>query len=603
MEPNEIDQDLLVKAICWKLGVEPGLEELEQLEEKWIEFTRNPDYQSRVRSISTSLSSLIEKTLITRLEQASSSSENEEIIYSLVDRILAATCSSISFDQVKEWDKVIKNHLKPIIIDSVRQCISKKKSPGLPEFSNKVQSHQQSQNQQSGVHPDHKQQHEHGEGEIQDITQDKQTKIQPPKIQQANNLGKSVAQAQWNYKPIPCNDEPDSHDEYYTKSITTPEGFNLIGARVRGKMHKHNGTNCDDWFDFAVSGKWTIIAVSDGAGSYKFSRLGARVSCEAAIKYLSERLKEHQMRDRQNRQELIDHLVRDGMWRFCSEDIEYVQTQLHESITSAYQALNSEVDKKSKLAAYYKALDNKDLNIKDLSATLLLAVHTTIKVGSESYSFIMSCQVGDGAIAAISQEGTLKLLSFPDNGKYGGQTDFLTSPGKLERGNLVQKISAFPGKLKTFMMMTDGVSEDYFPYQTEIPDLYVDLIINRVLTLKNATSLDSEQNSDQRWSSSDLSQAFPKVERLLDPGNDSDKEPQEVRIFSLSDYLNSEVLKEKLRSPKYLQQLLKETQEVSMFDGSEHSSPQEKLRIWLDSYYKKGSFDDRTLVVLYSEGK
>jgi hypothetical protein len=30
-------------------------------------------------------------------------------------------------------------------------------------------------------------------------------------------------------------------------------------------------------------------------------------------------------------------------------------------------------------------------------------------------------------------------------------------------------------------------------------------------------------------------------------------------------------------------------------------SPAEKLLIWLDSYYQKGSFDDRTLVVLYQE--
>jgi hypothetical protein len=30
-------------------------------------------------------------------------------------------------------------------------------------------------------------------------------------------------------------------------------------------------------------------------------------------------------------------------------------------------------------------------------------------------------------------------------------------------------------------------------------------------------------------------------------------------------------------------------------------SAQEKLRRWLDSYHVKGSFDDRTLVVLYRE--
>jgi hypothetical protein len=33
----------------------------------------------------------------------------------------------------------------------------------------------------------------------------------------------------------------------------------------------------------------------------------------------------------------------------------------------------------------------------------------------------------------------------------------------------------------------------------------------------------------------------------------------------------------------------------------EEMPSEEKLKIWLDSYYRRGSFDDRTLVVLYRE--
>jgi len=36
-----------------------------------------------------------------------------------------------------------------------------------------------------------------------------------------------------------------------------------------------------------------------------------------------------------------------------------------------------------------------------------------------------------------------------------------------------------------------------------------------------------------------------------------------------------------------------------MCDECKDNPPQEKLRVWLDSYYRRGSFDDRTLVVLY----
>src|SRR4051794_10276990 len=72
----------------------------------------------------------------------------------------------------------------------------------------------------------------------------------------------------WNDMPVP--DGPDRHDESSSRSLRLPREFSLVGARVRGKKHKHEGTNCDDWFEFAVSGAWTIIAVSDGAGSRPF---------------------------------------------------------------------------------------------------------------------------------------------------------------------------------------------------------------------------------------------------------------------------------------------------------------------------------------------
>jgi hypothetical protein len=41
--------------------------------------------------------------------------------------------------------------------------------------------------------------------------------------------------------------------------------------------------------------------------------------------------------------------------------------------------------------------------------------------------------------------------------------------------------------------------------------------------------------------------------------------------------------------------------EIAGQEVEQKISAQEKLRKWLDSYYVKGSFDDRTLVVLYRE--
>ena len=99
----------------------------------------------------------------------------------------------------------------------------------------------------------------------------------------------------WTYKPIPDN-EPEPYDEYITKRNVT-NNIEITGARVRGKKHKHDGTNCDDWFEFDTVKGWTIIAVSDGAGSKKFSRIGAMESCKASIEFLKEKLNEENVNE------------------------------------------------------------------------------------------------------------------------------------------------------------------------------------------------------------------------------------------------------------------------------------------------------------------
>ena len=88
----------------------------------------------------------------------------------------------------------------------------------------------------------------------------------------------------WKYLPIPSH-EPEPVPEYINGTVKFP-GSKVVAARVRGKKHKHEGTNCDDWYEVANYERMTFIAVSDGAGSKKFSRIGARESCKAAIGFL-----------------------------------------------------------------------------------------------------------------------------------------------------------------------------------------------------------------------------------------------------------------------------------------------------------------------------
>ena len=88
----------------------------------------------------------------------------------------------------------------------------------------------------------------------------------------------------WQYKEIVDNGT-EMHSEYHQKRTVTPFA-EITGARVRGKKHKHEGTNCDDYFETAVTDDCVIAVVCDGAGSKPLSRIGSRVSAESAAAYL-----------------------------------------------------------------------------------------------------------------------------------------------------------------------------------------------------------------------------------------------------------------------------------------------------------------------------
>ena len=84
----------------------------------------------------------------------------------------------------------------------------------------------------------------------------------------------------WRYRTV-IEDGTELHTEFHSKYQRVGR-CEAIGARVRGKKHKHEGTNCDDWFETAESAGCLIAVVADGAGSKPLSRIGARVSCEGA---------------------------------------------------------------------------------------------------------------------------------------------------------------------------------------------------------------------------------------------------------------------------------------------------------------------------------
>ena len=579
---NELEE--LIKAVSWKLYVEH--QSLDHYKETWNNLSQEKSYPERMKKLCMRLGEIFSKMLKYRLNLISIDDIVErkqiELLETLWKRFLEVG-GTIDPAKKEDFSKFIRSVIKDVLSSEISSD-SEQAAPtgmGTQERKDEIVTDNQEQRKAKPV-----------------SVSDESDRNSDPVNQEVSQGDILLPPSLWKYQSV--SDKLEPHSEYdCNNSDKPPDGMKLIGARVRGKSHKHNGTNCDDWFEFAVSNNWTIIAVSDGAGSKKFSRVGAKVSCQAAVNYLADFLKDCKINDREIWS--VDSFKRDELTgAFSESDLEQVQKALHEAMKVAYNAIKEKADECYKLADYLEALGRR-VDINDFSATLLLTVHTTVKYKEADYSFVLTCQVGDGMIAAVNQDTVLNLLGQPDRGEYSGQTEFITSQKKLEKHNLMRKTFPFFSPIKALMVMTDGVADDYFPNDPGMLQLYGDLILNQVIEIKKPEDSEIKKQLEQTklLDSDGVKEAKPKF--LIPEEVITKDDTKQVRISYVERYaqeLDRQML-DVIASPALLWAgaYLGE----AMCNESDSMKPEEKLQLWLDSYYRRGSFDDRTLVVLYRE--
>lgn len=387
----------------------------------------------------------------------------------------------------------------------------------------------------------------------------------------------------WKYLPIPSH-EPEPAPEYINGTVKFP-GSKVVAARVRGKKHKHEGTNCDDWYEVANYERMTFIAVSDGAGSKKFSRIGARESCKAAIGFLVSSF-EKLFTDKP---ELKEHLTLALTDSKCMEACGVLAGVVQQSVIKAHEAVEVAFYSRKTNPEYEKIL-GRGLQFKDLSGTLLIAVLIPISEIMKEH-LVISCQIGDGMIAILNSEGefsnSMKLMGVPDSGDFSGETDFLTSSQMKNIETLQHRTKISRTVVDTVMVMSDGVADDYFPNETQMRRLYFDLIVNGIL-----------EKPSKPISVATLTQAQMKLfKRIPDPlvypwVNDQNVK---IPIQYTNRILESTglTLEDLWKDPTALNLARLELEE-----NEKNTDLSEKLKIWLDNYVERGSFDDRTLVVV-----
>jgi len=66
------------------------------------------------------------------------------------------------------------------------------------------------------------------------------------------------------------------------------QNIKVLSASVKGTLHAQQNVPCQDYTQYACDGRNFVAVVSDGAGSSKYGRIGAKVICETLTSLLKD---------------------------------------------------------------------------------------------------------------------------------------------------------------------------------------------------------------------------------------------------------------------------------------------------------------------------
>lgn len=388
----------------------------------------------------------------------------------------------------------------------------------------------------------------------------------------------------WKYNPVP--EAPEPYPEYRRSRRSDPDNIiTVTAARVRGKMHKHDGSNCDDWYEYDFGGGMAFAAVSDGAGSKIYSRIGAKTACETAVRSMKKSFTEFFGKNSDALKAAAKPYDTEEFGGLCSELAGFIRN----SAIDAVMAAEGEAHKRKTDKTLVKP-DGGSPELSDFSATLLLAavIPVVSEKSGETECLVLSVQIGDGMIAAVDSKAesssALSILGSADSGEFSGETDFITSAKMKLPEEIMKRTRVTRRRCTEILMMTDGVADDYFPNDPELLRLYADLAANGIIPLSAEVSPEDKRNK----------KIPPPQKNIWVNDNDVTFEFQYMSAVCEALGITSKELWDNSR--------ITADASLKAFGRETASDPSEQLQNWLDNYLRRGSFDDRTLLIISIDG-
>lgn len=302
------------------------------------------------------------------------------------------------------------------------------------------------------------------------------------------------------WKNLPSNTEEAYWKEDNVSDFQQLGDKHIVISSKRGRSHANVGSFRDDDYAFKYfeNTGWSVVAVSDGAGSAKSSRKGSELACRTVVDYFETIFTEdvskefdvlinihHQEIEQKNGKladsSIIEQVIID---KTITNDDAIIATTERNEAAAVLEAEKIETNssKINKFIYYHlgnaartvhKALEEfavqKEMPLKDLHSTLIFAVYKKYPFGY----VVLSFGVGDCPIGILNKDLTeLKLMNWLDVGEFGGGTRFITMPEifSSEKFSTRFGFKILPD-FSYLILMTDGIYDPKFVVEANLEKL------------------------------------------------------------------------------------------------------------------------------------
>lgn len=318
------------------------------------------------------------------------------------------------------------------------------------------------------------------------------------------------------------NIDSDTEAIYWKKdnescSLNANEKSIVISSK-RGRSHQNVGSFRDDHYavKFFKKTNWTIIAISDGAGSAPLSRKGSQIACDKVINYFENELPYREFIEFEEKIIEFENSKNEELL----EEIKLISKKgLYKATIHVHNEIKKIAEKT--LESNPEIFEDKKIKspIEAFHSTLIFCAFKKFDFG---YLFL-TFSVGDCPIGILSKDKkSSQLLNWLDVGEFGGGTRFITQPEifhSKERPMITRFNFHIQSDFSYLFMMTDGIYDPKFVVEANLEkqEKWLDFI--------NDLEGDNEDNIEIKFDD-DISKAENDLNKWIDfwsKGNHDDR--------------------------------------------------------------------------------